>query len=69
MSTYDHDKLLMFDSESPFEREPNVFDGELLNDRQDTNSEALDLDSAESEDADDGGPDLEVIDERLRLRL
>ncbi|CAL8094768.1 unnamed protein product [Prunus armeniaca] len=69
MSTYDHDKLLMFDSESPFEREPNVFDGELLNDRQDTNSEVLDLDSAESEDTDDGGPDLEVIDERLRLRL
>ncbi|CAL8994573.1 unnamed protein product [Prunus brigantina] len=42
---------VMSDSESPFEREPNVFDGESSDDKQDTDSEALDLDSAESEDA------------------
>lgn len=59
----------MSDSESPFEREPNVFDGESSDDRQDTDNEALDLDSAKSEDANDGGPDLEVIDERLSLGL
>ncbi|CAL2266620.1 unnamed protein product [Prunus armeniaca] len=40
------------DSESPFEREPNAFDGESLNDQWDTNSEAVSLDAEGGEDTD-----------------
>ncbi|CAB4289952.1 unnamed protein product [Prunus armeniaca] len=65
MSTYDHDKRLMSDSESEFEREPTAFDGESSNDERDTDSETMEFDSFESEGADDEGPKLE-IDERGR---
>lgn len=51
----------MSDRESPFDSEPNVFDRESFDGQGDTNSEALDLDSVECEDA-----KVEVIEEMTK---
>ncbi|CAL8112837.1 unnamed protein product [Prunus armeniaca] len=40
----------MSDSKSPFEREPNAFDGETLDDQWDTSSEAVSLGAEGGED-------------------
>ncbi|CAL2239558.1 unnamed protein product [Prunus armeniaca] len=42
--------ILMSDSKSPFEREPNAFDGESLDDQWDTSSEAISLGAEGGED-------------------
>ncbi|CAL9024378.1 unnamed protein product, partial [Prunus brigantina] len=52
----------MSDSESLFESEPNTLDGESSDNRQETDREALDLDSAESKDA-----EVVVIEERAKV--
>ncbi|CAL2265754.1 unnamed protein product [Prunus armeniaca] len=46
------------DSESPFEGEPNAFDGESSDDQRDTNSEVVNLDAEGGEDT-----DVEIISE------
>ncbi|CAL8169204.1 unnamed protein product [Prunus armeniaca] len=48
----------MSDSESPFEREPNAFDGESFDDKKDTNSEAVSLDVEGGKDT-----DVEILNE------
>ncbi|CAL2276292.1 unnamed protein product [Prunus armeniaca] len=47
----------MSDSESPFEREPNTFDGESLDDHGDFDSEAVSLDAESG-----ANTDVEIID-------
>ncbi|CAL9020942.1 unnamed protein product [Prunus brigantina] len=48
----------MSDSESPFEREPNAFDGESSDDQWDTSSEAVSLNAECGEDT-----DVEILSE------
>ncbi|CAL2270282.1 unnamed protein product [Prunus armeniaca] len=60
MSTYVI-MMNMSDSESHFESEPNALAGESLDNQWEIDSEALDLDSAKSEDA-----EFEVIEERTK---